>query len=59
MPMNIGSSLESAITSLQRNVESAKTVAAQLSKTDEEQSSSGPSLNSNSETVGQMIDVKA
>jgi len=56
--MNIGTSLESAMTSLQRNVESAKNVAAQLSKAEEEVSN-GPGLNSNSETVGQMVDVEA
>ena len=58
--MNIGSSLETAITSLQRNVESAKSVASQLSKAEEESSSeSSPSVNSNAGTVGQMVDVKA
>ena len=57
--MNIGNSLESAMTSLQRNVESAKSVAAQLSKAEKEEASSGPSLNSNSETVGQMVNVEA
>ena len=57
--MNIGTSLESAMTSLQRNVESAKSVAAQLSKAEEEEASNGPGLNSNSETVGQMVNVEA
>ena len=57
--MNIGSSLESAITSLQRNVENAKSVASQIAKEEAEESSGSPSLNSNAETVGQMVDVQA
>lgn len=57
--MNVGSSLDSAITSLQRNVESAKSVASQLSKTDDEATSSGPTVNAHSETVGQMINETA
>lgn len=60
MAMSIGSSLESAMTSLQRNVESAKNVAAQLSKAEEDASGSGgPTVNSNAETVGQIVDVEA
>ena len=57
--MNVGSSLESAISSLQRNVESAKSVASQLSSTADEAASSGPTLNAHSETVGQMVNEKA
>ena len=59
MAMNIGSSLESAMSALQRNVESAKNVAAQLSKAEEESSSDGPGVNSNAETVGQIVDIEA
>jgi hypothetical protein len=57
--MKIGSSLESAISSLQRNVESAKAVAAEIANQDSADSSSQPSVKSNSDTVGQMVDVKA
>jgi len=57
--MNIGTSLESAMTALQRNVESARNVAAQLSKVEEEEANNGPGLNSNAETVGQMVNVEA
>ena len=58
--MNIGSSLESAISTLQHKVESAKAVAAQISPQDETVDKQ-PSVttNSNTDTVGQMVDVKA
>jgi hypothetical protein len=56
--MNIGSSLESAISSLQRNVENAKSVASQISNEDVEETSSSSGVNSNAGTVGQMVDER-
>ncbi|MFO7603421.1 MAG: hypothetical protein R6X06_06365 [Gammaproteobacteria bacterium] len=46
------------MTSLQRNVEGAKRVAAELAVR-EADDSGGPKLNSSAETVGQIVDVKA
>ncbi len=55
----IGSSLESAISSLQRNVESAKAVASEIANQSSDEANSEPKVNSNTDTVGQMVDVKA
>lgn len=58
--MNIGSSLDSAISTLQRNVDNAKSVAAQIANEDDASNSSNDTkVKSGSDTVGQMVDVKA
>lgn len=56
--MNIGSSLESAISSLQRNVDDAKSVAGQIAK-EAEQEESKPTVNGSGQTIGQIVDVEA